>query len=531
MGNKIAPFDLYLFHTMAPLLSRTGHAVAVVCLCFFIEALTLSSRSFFAVAMTSFERQFSLSRTAISACRAVQLVTQALVTPLGGQLADASPRLAMAAGLGVCGASLVLAAISTTAWQLFLTYGFLAGIGYGATNYNVAAAIIIVVVPERRRGLATGIATSGSPVGQMVLVPLFERVLNAYGWRPGFAWTGAFMILLAICSFAVLDLRLSGSSSDAGREDGEQGGAQRKPQENAAAASAAAAAEEGGKKQSDGGEGNEKEATAAAGMGEKLVGLFRAPWFWLLAIPFFICGITAVGVVETHLFAMVVGRGIESSAAAWSFGVLMLANGVGIIVSGALSDVASRSAILAAIFFIRALTFVLLRFSGTDLGLLFTFAVVFGFVDYGVVPPTAGLVSKHAGDATLGLGFGVLLALHSGGAAFGAIAAGALYDADPPLGGNYGRTILACAVLCVVAGTTAAALNERPLWRGSLAAAASEEQEEEERRPSKKGLAAAGGDIDDAMGEVEMEAWMEERRAKEGAAITTTGATAAESQL
>ena len=222
---------------------------------------------------------------------------------------------------------------------------------------------------------------------------------------------------------------------------------------------------------------------------------------------------------------MVVGRGIESSAAAWSFGVLMLANGVGIIVSGALSDVASRSAILAAIFFIRALTFVLLRFSGTDLGLLFTFAHVFGFVDYGVVPPTAGLVSKHAGDATLGLGFGVLLALHSGGAAFGAIAAGALYDADPPLGGNYGRTILACAVLCVVAGTTAAALNERPLWRGSLR---QQHRGAGRRRTgsSKKGLAAAGGGIDDAMGGVEMETPDGKKGEQKKAAITTTGATA-----
>ena len=62
-----------------------------------------------------------------------------------------------------------------------------------------------------------------------------------------------------------------------------------------------------------------------------------------------------------------------------------MARRLAIIVSGALSDVASRTAVLAGIFLIRALTFVLLRFSGADLGLLFTFAVVFGFVDYGVV--------------------------------------------------------------------------------------------------------------------------------------------------
>lgn len=64
------------------------------------------------------------------------------------------------------------------------------------------------------------------------------------------------------------------------------------------------------------------------------------------------------------------------------------------------------------------------------------------------VPPTVGLVGHHAGDESLGLGFGVLLALHSAGAATGAIAAGAVYDAEPPIGGRYGSSVLACAALC-----------------------------------------------------------------------------------
>jgi hypothetical protein len=48
-----------------PRLSRHTHAVMVVCLCFFLEALTLSSRSFFAVVMDDWQKDFGLSVTAV----------------------------------------------------------------------------------------------------------------------------------------------------------------------------------------------------------------------------------------------------------------------------------------------------------------------------------------------------------------------------------------------------------------------------------------------------------------------------------
>ena len=97
-----------------PRLSRGTHGFLIVMLCFLIEALTLSSRSYFAVAITEFEDQFGLSRTAVSACRSVQLVTQALATPVGGQLADNMPRTALCGGLAICGASLILAALAAS---------------------------------------------------------------------------------------------------------------------------------------------------------------------------------------------------------------------------------------------------------------------------------------------------------------------------------------------------------------------------------------------------------------------------------
>jgi len=148
----------------------------------------------------------------VSSCRALQLVCQTVATPVGGAFSDDRPRAALGCGLALCGVSLLLASAATQPWHLFATYGLLAvrpseeaaqpscvsyvasldcapwpllwtcppalqGVSYGATNFNVAVAIINRVVPLGRHGLATGVATAGSPIGQMVLVrglPVFS---------------------------------------------------------------------------------------------------------------------------------------------------------------------------------------------------------------------------------------------------------------------------------------------------------------------------------------------------------------------
>ena len=56
----------------------------------------------------------------------------------------------------------------------------------------------------------------------------------------------------------------------------------------------------------------------------------------------------------------------------------------------------------------RALTYVLLHWV-RSVPMLMLFAVLFGFVDYSVVPPTVSLVETHMGSGTVGLGVGVLL--------------------------------------------------------------------------------------------------------------------------
>ena len=81
--------------------------------------------------------------------------------------------------------SLIAAAFVDSVWGLFLLYGFLSGSGYGITNYNVAVSLVMRVVPKHRRGVAAGVCTAGSPLGQMLLIPGFEWLIETSGWRQG----------------------------------------------------------------------------------------------------------------------------------------------------------------------------------------------------------------------------------------------------------------------------------------------------------------------------------------------------------
>ena len=93
---------------------------------------------------------------------------------------------------------------------------------------------------------------------------------------------------------------------------------------------------------------------------------------------------------------------------------------------------------------------------------LFVFAALFGLVDYSVVPPVISLVGSVAGQHTVGLGVGVLLAWHSLAAAGGAWMGGELYEHH----GDYDAALVVCAATCVAAALACVAAGpEEPLLR------------------------------------------------------------------
>ena len=149
--------------------------------------------------------------------------------------------------------------------------------------------------------------------------------------------------------------------------------------------------------------------------------VLKQPAFHILFWSFLICGFTTTGVIETHLLPFASFCGFPPIPSATAYGLLSAINLVGMIVAGWLTDRMNRFVLLASIYLLRALTFVLLgSIPGTGIETLFVFAALFGAVDYATVPVTASLVASHVGLRTMGLAMGMISAGHSIGGALGA---------------------------------------------------------------------------------------------------------------
>ncbi|KAJ3215111.1 hypothetical protein HDU67_000815 [Dinochytrium kinnereticum] len=105
-------------------------------------------------------------------------------------------------GASIISIGLILGSFCTQIWQLFITQGLLTGIGSSLAYFPAVSAPSQWFL--KKRGLATGIAVSGSGIGGLVLTLATQRMLESLG----FAWTlrvtGIFAIVSLIAvSFTV----------------------------------------------------------------------------------------------------------------------------------------------------------------------------------------------------------------------------------------------------------------------------------------------------------------------------------------
>ncbi|XP_052021760.1 monocarboxylate transporter 2 [Apodemus sylvaticus] len=87
----------------------------------------------------------------------------------------------------LCCMGMILASFSNSVIELYLTVGFIGGLGLA---FNLQPALTIIgKYFYRRRPLANGCAMAGSPVFLSTLAPFNQYLFNSYGWK------GSFLIL------------------------------------------------------------------------------------------------------------------------------------------------------------------------------------------------------------------------------------------------------------------------------------------------------------------------------------------------
>lgn len=95
----------------------------------------------------------------------------------------------------LCCLGMVSASFSTSVLELYLTIGFIGGLGLA---FNLQPALTIIGKYFcKKRPMANGLAMAGSPVFLSTLAPFNQFLYNTYGWKGSFLILGA--ILLNAC--------------------------------------------------------------------------------------------------------------------------------------------------------------------------------------------------------------------------------------------------------------------------------------------------------------------------------------------
>jgi MFS family permease len=376
---------------------------------------------------------FHFDRATLSLVHTLALLLFALATPFLGRFIDRfGPRLM----LFVC---LATQTISSTVYGLATRMGYIFA---GRFLYEIkglqSSQVLINRWFVKKRGQAQGIAATGMPAGALLLSPLSQFLILAWGWRPTmFFWAGVtFIIVLP------LTLLIRNRPEDKGTgPDGiwlEDTGHGLSPDFKADTPIP------------------EYTATPANNLAEAA----RMGPFWLLSGAQFICGI-GCGFMMTHIVIFATDFGYPDMIGASLLSVQGGMNLVGVLLTGHISDRYARNKVLALTHFIRSLSFVtgvvFILLGGGSLWLLYLAMILFGFGWFTTSPLTSGLVADIFGGKRMGTIIGVTMSCHTVGMALGAYGGGITYD----LTDSYYSLFLVQAILESVAAGFALAIGRR----------------------------------------------------------------------
>jgi predicted MFS family arabinose efflux permease len=354
-----------------------------------------------------------LGITSISLALAVGQFVWGAIQPLAGAAADHwGPRPVLLVGLLVMMLGALLTPWMDTTLGMSMTLGVLSAAGSGACSFSVLIGAAAQRLPAQARGAASGLINAGGSLGQFVLAPVTQKLIQTLGWM-GAMWSSAVMTLLAIP--LVLGL--------------------------ASARGAAAPA-----------------ATSGGGMREALGEALRDRSYWLLHLGFFTCGFH-IAFLITHLPTEIDLCGLAPSVASWSLALIGVANIAGSVYVGACTNRYRSKYLLAWMYGSRAVLVMLYLALPKTEWVFYGFAIGLGATWLATVPPTAAIVGKLFGVRYLATLFGLTLLSHQIGGFLGAYLGGLVLSAN----GDYSWMWWADIVLAGLAAVIHLPIRELPI--------------------------------------------------------------------
>ena len=286
------------------------------------------------------------------------------------------------------------------------------GLGSAGCGTAVVLGAVGKVVEEKNRTLSLGIVMAAGSLGQFLIVPLAGLLINLSGWMQSIIYLCFLASIMVIFCFS-LSL----------------------PKKNS--------------------EDNYEEITSLKAVLDEA---FSNKSYNLLTLGFFVCGFH-VSFVATHLPAYLEDLTLPIWIGSWSLALIGLFNVFGTLMFGQLGDSKSKKNLLAILYSLRSLLFLVFIFSPKNAITILIFAALLGILWLSTVPLTSGIISVIFGSRYMSMLYGVSFLSHQIGSFLGSWFGGRLYDYY----GSYDIMWWMCVALGFISAAVHMPIIEKPL--------------------------------------------------------------------
>jgi MFS family permease len=359
--------------------------------------------------------QFDWSRAETSGAFSLATIISGIVGIIAGRLGDRyNPSLVIIACGALEGIAYILLSQMNSLWQLYFYFGIL--VGTGMANL-VPATSIVARSYQKQRGLMSGIAMAGAPVGSALVPPLATMLINRYDWSTSYVIVGCFaLFLMVFCGICLLRRSCIKGPSDQ-----------------------SASFREG----SDSARNTEKKSriSTTATNGKSLSQVIRSWPFWCFSLILF-CGYFSQQDMIVHIVPHATDIGISPANAALILTIICIANIMGNYFTGLAADKISSRLSLIITMAILTISSLVLIFANSLWG-LFIFAILFGIAWGGTSTLRSTMIVELFGLSSHGSITGAVFFISVLGGTIGPLLTGYIFDVS----GHYEAAFIVISIL------------------------------------------------------------------------------------
>ncbi len=288
------------------------------------------------------------------------------------------------------------------------------GLGSAGCGTAVVLGAVGRSVKVENRTLSLGVVMAAGSFGQFIMVPIISYLIIMFGWSQSLLFLALIASIMIFFSFA---LNFSGKSESS----------------------------KVGTKQT---------------IKEAIIEAFQSKSFNLLSLGFFVCGFH-VTFVAVHLPAFVKDANLPFWVGGWALALIGIFNVIGTIYFGYLGDRLSKKNLLALLYSLRSLLFLVFIFLPKTEFTVLIFASILGILWLSTVPLTSGIITVVFGPYYMSMLYGWAFFVHQIGSFLGSWIGGRLFD----FYGSYELMWWICVALGFIAALIHAPIKELPVNR------------------------------------------------------------------